>query len=285
MDATLRLGRPEDANTCGTICYEAFKAIASQHNFPPDFPSREVAVELLSMLLSHPNFYAVVAEAHGRIVGSNFLDERSTIAGLGPITVEPAVQNHGVGRQLMEALLERGVQRHLPGVRLVQSAYHNRSLSLYAKLGFTIREPLALMQGAPMRATIPGYAVRQAIEGDLAACNRVCTRVHGHDRSGELRDAIQQGTATVVEHDGRITGYATAVGFFAHAVGESNAELKALIGAASAYLGPGFLLPTRNTELFRWCLEQRLHVVQVMTLMSIGLYNEPAGAYLPSILY
>lgn len=285
MDATLRLGRPEDANTCGTICYEAFKAIASQHNFPPAFPSREVAVELLSMLLSHPNFYAVVAEADGRIVGSNFLDERSTIVGLGPITVEPSVQNSGIGRQLMEALLDRAVECHLPGVRLVQSAYHNRSLSLYAKLGFTIREPLVLMQGTPLQAIIPGYAVRQATEGDLAACNRVCTRVHGHDRGGELRDAIQQGTATVVEHDGRISGYATAVGFFAHAVGESNAELKALIGAASVYLGPGFLLPTRNTELFRWCLEQRLRVVEVMTLMTIGLYNEPTGACLPSILY
>jgi GNAT superfamily N-acetyltransferase len=285
MDATLRSGRPADAHTCGVICYEAFKAIARQHNFPPDFPSPEVAVELLSMLLSHPGFYAVIAEAEGRIVGSNFLDERSTIAGLGPITVDPAVQNSGLGRRLMEALLDRAVQRRLPGVRLVQAAYHTRSLSLYAKLGFTIREPLALLQGTPLRATIPGYAVRQATEGDLAACNRVCTHIHGHDRSGELRDAITQATATVVEHDGRITGYATAVGFFAHAVGESNETLQALIGAASAYVGPGFLLPTRNTALFRWCLEQGLRVGQVMTLMSTGLYNEPAGAYLPSILY
>jgi GNAT superfamily N-acetyltransferase len=285
MDSILRPGRPEDANTCGVICYEAFKAIANQHNFPPDFPSREVAVDLLSMLLAHPGFYAVVAEAEGRIVGSNFLDERSTIAGIGPITVDPVVQNSGVGRRLMEALLDRAAQRRFPGVRLVQAAYHNRSLSLYAKLGFTIREPLALMQGAPLRASIQGYAIRQATEQDLAACNRVCTHIHGHNRSGELLDAITQATAMVVEHDGRITGYATAVGFFAHAVGESNEELKALIGAASAYLGPGFLLPTRNTELFRWCLEQGLRVGQAMTLMSIGLYNEPAGSCLPSILY
>lgn len=285
MNATLRSGRPEDADACGTICYEAFKAIAAQHNFPPDCPSREVAVELLGMWLSHPDFYAVVAEANGRVVGSNFLDERSTIAGLGPITIEPTLQNSGIGRQLMKAVLDRAVERRFPGVRLVQSAYHNRSLSLYTKLGFTVREPLALMQGTPVRATIPGYAVRQAAEGDLASCNRVCTSVHGHDRSGELRDAIRQATATVVEHDGRITGYATSVGFFDHAVGESNAELKALIGAAPAYLGSGFLVPARNTDLFRWCLEQRLHVVQVMLLMSLGLYNEPAGVSLTSVNY
>ena len=78
---------------------------------------------------------------------------------------------------------------------------------------------------------------------------------------------------------------ATAVAFFGHAVGETNEELKALIGAARAFPGPGFLLPTRNGELFRWCLEHGLRVVQPMTLMSVGLYNEPAGAFLPSVLY
>lgn len=91
MSVSLRPGSPEDADACGAVCYEAFKGIAAHHNFPPDFPSREVAVELLRTLLSHPRFYSVVAELDGRIVGSNFLEERSTIAGLGPITVEPSM--------------------------------------------------------------------------------------------------------------------------------------------------------------------------------------------------
>jgi hypothetical protein len=109
--------------------------------------------------------------------------------------------------------------------------------------------------------------------------------VHGHDRGGELKDAIAQGSATVVEHDGRISGYATVIGFFGHAVSETNSDLKALIGAANAFAGPGFLLPTRNGELFRWCLNNGLRVEQPMTLMSKGLYNEPAGAFLSSISY
>ena len=102
MDATLRPGRPEDANTCGAICYEAFKAIASQHNFPPDFPSREAGVELLSMLLAHPGFLRGGCRSGGPHRGNDCLDERSTIAGLGPITVDPSVQNSGVGRRLMD---------------------------------------------------------------------------------------------------------------------------------------------------------------------------------------
>jgi hypothetical protein len=76
MKVTLRPGTAEDAKHCGAICYEAFKTIAEQHNFPPDFPSPEVATEFLAGLLAHPGFYSVVAELDGRVVGSNFLDER-----------------------------------------------------------------------------------------------------------------------------------------------------------------------------------------------------------------
>ena len=88
-----------------------------------------------------------------------------------------------------------------------------------------------------------------------------------------------------VEHGDRITGYATLIGFFGHAVGENNEDLKALIGGATAFPGPGFLLPTRNSDLLRWCLGNGLRVVQPMTLMSMGLYNKPVGAFLPSVLY
>lgn len=141
------------------------------------------------------------------------------------------------------------------------------------------------MQGPAIGALPAGYHVRQAVEADLDACSRICTFVHGHDRAGETLDAIKLGTASVVEHDRRITGYATDVGFLGHAVGETNRDLTALIGAASAFTGPGVLVPLRNGALFQWCLARRLRVVMVMTLMTTGLYNEPAGAYLPSVLY
>jgi predicted N-acetyltransferase YhbS len=285
MNIRVRSGNPDDAETCGSICYEAFKVIAEQHNFPPDFSDREAAVGLLSQLLSRKDIYSVVAEDGGRVLGSNFLWENAVIAGVGPITVDPAVQNLALGRQLMEDVMRRAHNRGFAGIRLVQSAYHNRSLSLYSKLGFDTREPISNLQGPPIRLEIPGHVVRQANEDDLDACNKLCVRVHGHERGRELLEAIKQGTATVVEHCGRVTGYATMVGFFGHAVGESNGDLKALIGAATAFPGPGLLLPTRNGEVLRWCLENGLRLVQPMTLMSIGLYNEPAGAFLPSVIY
>ena len=281
---TLRPGRPEDAPLVGRICYEAFRSIADRHNYPHDFPSAAVATGLLSGLLAHPGFYGVVAELDGRVIGSNFLDERSTIAGVGPITVDPTVQDRGVGRRLMEAVLERAATRQFAGVRLVQSAYHTRSLALYASLGFQVRGLLTCLQGPALGLTIPGRAVRPAAEADLERCNQLARAVHGFDRGGELLDAIRQGTATVVEHDGRITGYASALAFFGYAVGETDDDLKALIGAAASFAGPGFLLPAAS-PLLSWSLGQGLRIVQLMTLMSVGLYNEPAGSYLPSILF
>src|SRR5918998_1486003 len=280
----LRVGEPEDAETCGSICYEAFKVLAEQHNFPPDH-SPEMASGLITSLLSRGDIYSVVAEVDGRVVGSNFLWENGIIAGVGPVTVTPAAQNVAVGRKMMEDVLQRARERDIAGVRLCQAAYHNRSLALYTKLGFDTREPLSNLQGEAIGQEIPGYAVRSATEEDLDTCNEVCFKVHGHDRGPELLEAIRQGTATLVEHGGRITGYTTMVGFFGHTVGESNEEIKALIGAAPSFPGPGFLLPTRNGEVLRWCLEQGLRVVQPMTLMSVGLYNEPRGAFMPSVLY
>jgi GNAT superfamily N-acetyltransferase len=281
----VRKAQPEDGAVCGRICYEAFKKISTNHAFPPDFPSVEVAARVLSMMFAHPGFYCVVAESNGQILGSNCLDERSAIAGVGPITIDPEVQNKGVGRALMEAVLARSVERGCQGTRLLQAAFHNRSLSLYTKLGFDTREPISAMQGPPIKSLTPGYSVRPARLSDLEECNRVCLRVHGHDRSGELRDAIEQGTAVVAERDRRIVAYATLIGYFGHSVGETNSDIQALIVSADAFLGPGILVPTRNAGLFRWCLENGLRVVQPMTLMTVGFYHEPAGAYLPSILF
>ena len=185
----------------------------------------------------------------------------------------------------MAAVLDRARERGVPGVRLLQSAFHNRSLSLYAKLGFDAREPMSVMQGPPIAGGIEGCVVRPASESDVEAGNRVCERVHGHHRAGELRDCVAHGTAVVVERHGRITGYASSLGFFGHAVAESELDLQALIVSADAFGGPGIIVPTRHASLFRWCLDSGLRVVQPLTLMTMGLYNEPDGVYLPSILY
>jgi len=274
-----------DVDDCGRVCYEAFHTIATLHNFPPDFPSTGPARELVAALQSHPDFFSVVAESDDRIVGSNFLDERSPIFAVGPVTVAPDVQDGGVGRCLMQAVLDRSVEREALGVRLVQVAYNIRSMSLYTKLGFATREPLGAILGDPLLKRFRGFDVRGAVAADMAECNRLCSQVHGHDRGGELRDAIAGGSARVVERGGRITAYTTGIGLFGHSVAVGNEDLMALIASAEQISGNGFLVPLRNAELLRWCFEQGLRMVYMLNLMALGFYQEPRGPFLASIGY
>src|SRR5215468_10631058 len=190
MKVKVRLGTPADAEICGRICYDAFKTISEAHGFAPDFPAPEVAIDVLTRMLVNPKFYSVVAETNGRIVGSNFLDERNRIAGVGPITVDPTVQDRAIGRRLMDAVHERATARSFAGVRLIQAGFHTRSLSLYAKLGYDVQEHLACMQGNAVGISVAGHVVRPAADADINNCNRLCQQVHGHHRAGELKDAI-----------------------------------------------------------------------------------------------
>jgi ribosomal protein S18 acetylase RimI-like enzyme len=143
MNLNLRAGRPDDAEICGRICFEAFKTISEKHNFPWDVPSPEAGIGLMNYILSRHDIYSVVGEIDGKVVGSNFLWEGNKVAGVGPITVDPNVQNSAIGRRLMEDLLRRVEKKGFLSVRLCQAAYHNRSLSLYTKLGFDTCEPLS----------------------------------------------------------------------------------------------------------------------------------------------
>lgn len=282
----IREARPDDWRDCGRICYEAFRSVATTHGFPPDFPTVMAAAEPIRGLIAHPRVYGVVAESDGAVVGSSFLDERSMISAIGPVTVDPACQDAGVGRRLMEAMLARVAERGAPGVRLVQISYHNRSLSLYAKLGFDVRASFAALHGAVLDPSPrPGHAVRAAAPDDQSSCDALCVRVHGFARAGELREAIAAGTARVVERGARITGYSCKVEYWSHSVAETNDDLEALIADAGRIEPPGILVPVDNGELLRWGLGQGLRVFFVTNLMAIGIYQDPRGAYLPSVGY
>jgi GNAT superfamily N-acetyltransferase len=281
----VRTATTEDTAPCGQICYDAFTAINTRHGFPTDLPGPEAATAFIASMFANPDYYCVVAEIDGRIVGSNCLDERAIIRGVGPITIDPGVQNKGVGRLLMQAAMDRARDRGASGLRLVQAAFHNRSLALYTSFGFDVREPLSCLQGQTRERSVPGCDARVATTADEDACNALSRHVHGFDRAVELAQAISCGTGRVVERGGRITGYSTHLAFFGHSTSETNLDMQALLVSVESFAGPGILVPSRNSVLLRWCLQNGLRVVQPMTLMSTGLYNDPAGAWLPSVLF
>ena len=287
MEIRLRPVTPADAPACGRIVYEAFKGIAERHHFRPDFASAEIATGLVQSFIESEMVFGVVAEGDDVIVGSNFLWEFDPIRAVGPITVDPRFQGGGVGRRLMQAVIERG--RDAAGVRLLQDTFNTTSLSLYTSLGFDVKEPVLIIEGRLAGEVAPGFEVRPLREEDHAACAELCRRVHGFERTNELKNTPPVLTSFAALREGRLTAYGSALTFWAlnHAVSESEEDMRALLtGVSLASAEPlSFILPSRQSNLFRWCLQQGLRVIKPMTLMAMGRYQRPQGCYLPSVGY
>ncbi|MGA9318495.1 MAG: GNAT family N-acetyltransferase [Nitrososphaeraceae archaeon] len=290
MSLVIRLIEYNDAKNCGKIGYQAHKTISSAHGYPSEQPSEEFGIGLIRSLLENPNSWGVLAERQGKTLGSIFLHKfpPSPVAVIGPLTVHPSAEGGDVGRMLMDAALTQAYEQNYDQIRLVQSPSHIRSFVLYTKCGFTLREPLLLMQGQPLKninntSSANFHPVRN--DNDVSVCNELCKSVHGFSMELELRQAKDHGVATMIEQDGIVTGYAAGLGILGHAVAKSNEELKALITNASAILGPGFFVPARNQELVNWLFKNAFQIGWPANLMTIGPYQDPVTPFLPSLAY
>jgi len=227
-----------------------------------------------------------VAELDGRVVGFSFLREYNAIRAVGPIGVDPKVQGGGVGRALMLTMIERAKGQR--GIRLHQDAFNVASLSLYASVGFEVREPMALVSGLPKSPPADDVGVRPMRAEDVAACEALCRSIYGFERR-EIHDRPERFQPTVALREGRVVAYASVagLGMGGHGVAESEADMRALligIGVRSTQ-HLEFLLPMRNATFFRWALAEGFRVVKMMNLMTYGEYQEPRGWYFPSVAY
>jgi len=284
MSVTIRRARPSDAGACALIIHQAFDKVFSEHGFRYSSGSVSSIEAFVARLIGDSRVYGVVAELNRKIIGSNFLDERDSIRGLGPTTVDPNCQGLGAGRKLVLAVVRRA--RESKGIRLLQDSFNMQSLALYTSLGFEAREPIALVSGKPRGRLPSDIEVRPIRKSDLGACNNLCHSVHGFARTTELMDQFQAGFPWVAIRNKQITAYVSNLASWrtSHGVARTTEDMEAILLEASRLLDRiSFLLPFRQTELFRWCLRNNFRVLQPMTYMSLGFYREPRGCYFPSI--
>jgi predicted N-acetyltransferase YhbS len=299
MSVTIRTIEQSDIDACGKIGYLAHRTISSTHGYPSEQPSEEFGIGLVKRLVGNPNSWGFLAEEkqQGNILGSIFIHKfsPSPVAVIGPLTVHPSAEGGGIGRLLMDVALNKARKQKLERIRLVQSPTHIRSFVLYTKCGFSLREPLFLMQrsGHIEGSKTSPISTRSIVvrpvkyQNDISECNELCKKAHGFTREMELRQAKSQGVATLIERNEVITGYAAGIGMFGHAVAKSNEDLIALIANAStsSIIGPGFFVPARNHELIKWLLENGFKIGWPANLMTIGPYQGPLMPFLPSLAY
>ncbi len=282
----VELVRPqmEDVNELGRICFEAFRHVSEGHGFERDFPDAQAAARVIALILGLPGNFGVAARRDGQFVGSNFLLLTDGVAGLGPITVDPAHHGRGIGRRLMVAALDYARQHGFERVHLLQDSFNTTSLSLYASLGFDVREPIGLMSSPP--SAEPDTSVRRAGPGDLPVLEELGVRFYKASRRNELTAWLGLSIPVLVrEREGRIRGYLVP-GRLGHGVAETEADALALIGQIPRHALAGmsdFFCPLRNTALYRAVLRAGCRLAKVMTLMTVGPYEEPAPVWMPSI--
>lgn len=283
----LRPAQPDDAEACGRVLHAAQGDLAARHGLVPDVGSAAEAAAHAAMLLTDPAVFGVVAERAGRVVGAGFLQERDEVRGIGPTAVEPGLQGSGIGRRLLRAMLDRA--EGAGSTRLVQDAASLPATALHASLGFEVKAPLLLMEGRPRAATDPEVKVRPMLEDDIAACDRLFGAAHGLSRAQELHRALGLLAPVVAERHGRIVGYLAAPGQWRanHGVAETASDMAGLLIGATALRGApvGLLVPSRQSDLLRWCLEAGMRAVKPMLLLARGAYRVPARCWVPSAQY
>src|SRR5919106_5525760 len=248
MALELRPAVLADADMCGRIVHAAFTDVDERHGFPSLFPSPQHAADVVKLFIDLASVHGIVAVDDGRLAGVVFLDEGDPIKSIALIAVDPASQRRAAGRRLMEAALARaGAAR---GVRLVQEAFNTHAMGLYAALGFEVKEPLAVMTGRP-RSPVPAGVTSTALTlDDVERCAGLCERVHGVDRTADLKDALALFRPMGVVRDGRLVAYSYSfyAGSLAWGVAETADDLEALLLVLGAALPAPlrFNLPTRE---------------------------------------
>jgi len=285
-NVTIREGRKGDDMDCGRIMCEAFTDLATRYYCRSDVPTVEMGVEFATAFIEDENVLFLVAEADGKIVGSNVLHKHNAVAGIGPITVEPVYQCLGIGKRLMEAALKDVSENKFERTRLCADAFNRISVPLYSSIGFRAEEVLAFVIGTPGRSVKNGLEIKKATESDLSVIDKLGEDIIGFSRSAELKNAIASGTTVIGIRDGKGVGYVTQIGLFGHGMAYDEADLRNLIiNVAEDQKEISFLLPARRVEFFQWALLSGFKVEKFMMLMSTGPYSAPKGAYIPSVIY
>lgn len=284
-----------DLPPIGSILYEAFNQVFARHGYPPPVPTREAGETLVSAYYDYDPSACFVALQDDRLVGSAFFHRRGRRAGVGPVTVDPACQGKGIGRILMEHVIDE--LSDCSSIRLFQDAFNQQSFSLYVRLGFQVKDVMAVFRSEPGPASFPvppamPGACRPMTAEDVPAVAACDTELTGLERSRDLEYLRERGPGFVFQGpDGAIRGYSASfrIGdnlFLGPAAAPDAPGLHALLDATFRFMKPRVVtvrVAARPGEIMTSLLESGFRVRSIGTYMVRGEYREPAGASLSAL--
>ncbi len=141
---------------------------------------------------------ALVAEAEGATVGSNFASDWGSFGFFGPLTVRPELWNQGVAQSLLGATMDLFDKWGVREAGLFTFAQSARHVHLYQKFGFWPRFLTAIMEKPIAQRAEGGWLKYSALDEDkkreaLEASRRLTDSIfEGLDVTGEIRSVEEQ---------------------------------------------------------------------------------------------
>ena len=245
MGLVIRPAEPRDVDRAGDVNFVAFYRTALVHGLPPVVTTPTESRRYIRYLLDFDPLGGIVAEEDDELIGVAWLHPRGAVATVGPVAVEPRRQGRGVGRRLLERLIEIA-GKGVPQIRLVQESYNAVSLALYLRTGFRVVAPLLELELPPdapvaVPRVPPRVVIRAAADEDRMRVVARDARAFGAQRPQSVDLYLRRGRVLLAEEGGTLTGYAMAIGF----------DAMAFLGSASADDADGLLvlLATLASEL------------------------------------
>jgi GNAT superfamily N-acetyltransferase len=245
---------------------------------------------------------AVFDKKTGQLMGACFYHPRETHVSLGIMSVHPDCWGKGVGKAMVDYILNFTREKGYASCRLVGSAMNMNSFSLYNRAGFVPRvsynDMVINVSKAHLNVLIPGKErVREARLTDVPGMGELEMEVSAIKREIDYRYAIENPRkvlhASVYENDkGKIEGFMISVkhcalNMLGPCVARSEETALALVAKElERFKGEGVLLliPMEKRKMveqaYRWeARNVETHLTQVW-----GEFRPFKGVNLPSFL-
>jgi GNAT superfamily N-acetyltransferase len=218
-------------------------------------------------------------DRQGEVIGVGMWWGFGAAAGtIGMVLVTADRQGQGIGRALMETLIEQA------GSRALMLNATAEGLALYERLGFgrigLVRQHQARLAGPIAAPAAPAAQIRRAVATDREALHALDEAAFGAPRTALITGLLTLGQAWVSEENKRVTGFVVQRDFgrgqvIGPVVAPTEDMAIALVAAAAHGARPGVLrldIPAHAQRLGDWLTASGLPPVGTVTTMLRGAW-------------